>query len=197
MKHPEEGSAQPMNHPEEGSAPGALVLVRPPTAMESDAADSLRAAVARFLGPDVPVGLSEPAATASEDGSVDAPRTIREAGWPRGTVVVVPGHLRTRLLQNVGGWTDRRRGVAIVSTTGLDLADARHRERLAKLVAHEATHVVGLGHCRRSGCLARPCRSPEELDALDGFCTRCRWRLDAAARRARRGVPQEGPDTSG
>ena len=111
---------------------------------------------------------------------VEARSAIARGAWPRGTVAIVAEPVRTRFLTRVGGWTDRRRGVALVSTDGLDLTDANDRARLAKIVAHEAGHVVGLRHCRRAGCLASFAPNPSALDGLVGFCPRCRRRLSRA-----------------
>ena len=60
------------------------------------------------------------------------------------------------------------------------LANANDRARLAKLVAHEAGHVLGLRHCRQPACLAAFAPDPAALDRLVRFCPRCRRRLSRA-----------------
>lgn len=128
-----------------------------------------------FLGRDVRAdGLAAPVA----DGPLRADRLLRGAGLESGTVLVVRAPLSARMLARVLGWTDRRRRAAVVSTSSLDLGGPRAEERLAKLVAHEAGHVLGLRHCRSPACLARPVRDHAELDARDAFCELCRLRLD-------------------
>jgi hypothetical protein len=140
------------------------------------------ASAATLLGPGVRVvtapSVAWPAVAPTGGTETDAAGSIRAAGWPRGTIAIVPGPLRTRFLARAGGWTDRRRGVALVSTWELEEGGGRAFDRLVKLVAHEASHVLGMRHCRRPSCLSRPARDIRDLDELTGFCKRCRQRLD-------------------
>jgi hypothetical protein len=140
------------------------------------------AAVSAFLAPEVTIGIDPalPKDTTGRAEMVEVRSTIARTEWPRGTVAIVPGPARTRFLTQVGGWTDRRRRVAVVSTDGFDLASANDRARLAKIVAHEAGHVLGLRHCRLPACLAAFAPEPSALDRLTGFCPRCRRRLSRA-----------------
>lgn len=157
---------------------GPRVVLSAPAGVQADVV----ATVSVFLAPEVivvldPAPLDDPASQAE---TIEVRSTIARGAWPRGTVAIVPGPARTRLLARVGGWTDRRRRVALVSTDGLDLANAVGRSRLAKIVAHEAGHVLGLRHCRLSTCLAAFAPEPSALDGLTGFCPRCRLRLSRA-----------------
>jgi len=97
---------------------------------------------------------------------------------PPGTIVVVENEISTRWLSRALGWADVRRGRAVVTADKLDASQINSSERLAKLVAHEAGHLLGLRHCSSPSCLARAIRSHAELDALMGFCRRCRRRLE-------------------
>jgi len=54
-------------------------------------------------------------------------------------------------------------------------------ERLAKITVHETAHVLGLSHCRASGCLMRFSQSLEQLDSLSAlFCDQCGYELERA-----------------
>ena len=97
---------------------------------------------------------------------------------PPGTVAIVPGELSAPGLRRVLGWSDGS-AAAVTTEVGAPVAD-----RVARLVAHEAAHLAGLGHCRRRNCLARSVSAPEELDALDGFCPRCSRALSSRPGRA-------------
>jgi len=159
-------------------ARGTRVILSAPAGVPADVV----AAVSALLAPEVAVGL-DPAPPEDPSGrtkAVEVRSTIARGAWPRGTVTIVSGPARTRFLTRVGGWTDRRRRVALVSTDGLDLADATDRARLAKIVAHEAGHVLGLRHCRQPACVAAFAPDPSALDGLTGFCPRCRRRLSRA-----------------
>lgn len=137
-------------------------------------------AVTEFLAPAVLEIDPAPPGGSGEAAPVEVRSAIARGRWPRGTVAIVAEPARTRFLTRVGGWTDRRRGVALVSTDGIDLEVANDRVRLAKIVAHEAGHVLGLRHCRRAACLASFAPNPAALDGLVGFCPRCRRRLSRA-----------------
>jgi archaemetzincin len=67
----------------------------------------------------------------------------------------------------VYGYSDRRRGVAVVSTCRLRRpGDPGVTERrLAGVIAHEWGHLRGLAHCAVPGCVMHPCRDATELDA--------------------------------
>lgn len=96
---------------------------------------------------------------------------------PPGTIVVVELEISTRWLVRALGWADVRRRCAVVTAHTLDAGRVSSSERLAKLIAHEAGHLLGLRHCSSPSCLARAIQRHEELDALRGFCPRCQRRL--------------------
>jgi archaemetzincin len=63
-------------------------------------------------------------------------------------------------------------------------------ERLAKVVVHEAAHVLGLSHCRAPACLMRFSQSLEQLDGLELlFCDQCQYELERRREILRRGGP--------
>ena len=69
-------------------------------------------------------------------------------------------------------------------------------ERLAKVSLHETAHLLGLAHCRATGCLMRFSGGLAELDRLDlEFCPACQRQLALArlGRRAERPRAPEGP----
>jgi len=54
-------------------------------------------------------------------------------------------------------------------------------ERLAKVALHEIAHVLGLRHCRNSGCLMQFSPGAEHVDGLAlGFCDGCEGILRTA-----------------
>ena len=185
-----------MKHQRKVGAQGSPLLIALPADME-DLVDDLCTAVAAHLDPPLSVRGGDPWIAPPPDAVVNAPRAIRNAGWGRGTIAVTAARLHTSFLEDAAGWTDRRRGVSIVSVHDLDLVGARDHGRLAKLVAHEASHLLGLPHCRRPGCLNLPSRRREDLDALSGFCPRCRQRLVRAASRRARRAPDSGQRRAG
>ena len=73
------------------------------------------------------------------------------------------------------GFTDRRRGVAVVSTARLEDQDsARASARLGNVIAHEAGHLDGLAHCESDRCLMHTASTVEELDRRpEARCGRC------------------------
>jgi hypothetical protein len=156
---------------------GPVIVVRPHTALAAVSMPDLVAAVAALVGPSVRV-VSGRSVVSPIRGPLDARRFIREAGWAQGTIAIVPASLRTRFLSRASGWTDRRRGVALVSTDQLDRVSEPAAGRLAKLVAHELLHVLGIGHCRRTRCIARPVVDVAELAERTALCQRCRGRLE-------------------
>ena len=124
-------------------------------------------------------------------GRVDAKRLARTREARRGEkVALVVG--RDLTLEGCGpvfGYADRRRGVAVVSTFRLAGDAAKLGERVEKVLAHEAGHLAGRGHCRDGRCAMHQARSVEELDGRGlELCERCRrrgwrgrWALAAAA----------------
>jgi hypothetical protein len=99
---------------------------------------------------------------------------------PPGTIVIVENEISTRWLARALGWSDVRRGRAVVTVYKLDAGQVSSGERLAKLVAHEAGHLLGLRHCSSPSCIAGAIQRHVELDALRGFCPRCQRRLDSS-----------------
>ncbi|MBI4260214.1 MAG: hypothetical protein HY658_06570 [Actinobacteria bacterium] len=156
-----------------------------PRSIPAGVAGSILATAALLLDPEVAVTMSPEPGPEPDGPIVDAPAAVRQGPSPHGTVVLVTGRIRTRLLDRAGGWADRRRCVAIVSTDGLNLDRAHDRDRVAKLVAHKASHLLGLRHCRTRGCIARPVADLVALEGLDGFCPSCRRRLGRAPTRRR------------
>ncbi len=67
---------------------------------------------------------------------------------------------------------------------GIRVSQARFYERLAKVVLHEAAHVLGLSHCRTSGCLMRFSLAVDQLDSLSmTLCPACEQELAWRRRR--------------
>jgi hypothetical protein len=109
----------------------------------------------------------------SPNVGLSAPRCLETAALSPGTILLVRNRLDARLLATVRGWAKPRRGVAIVSASGLEDSPAR----IAALVGHEAAHLLGLRHCRSPHCLARQASDLDELDWVRGFCRACATRI--------------------
>jgi len=124
----------------------------------------------------------------------------------RPPVIAVTAHpLATRECASLMGFSDRRRGVAVVSLAGLDADTGPSRSeatqtpgvgvragveprpggdssvsiRVHNLIAHELGHLRGLAHCSTEGCVMNPVRKPHELDHRSpdpcGSCPPLRW----------------------
>lgn len=126
-----------------------------------------------------------------ECGCVDAKRLLRTLARQDGTkvVLVVGRDLKLEGCGPVFGYADRRRGVAVVSTFRLAGDAAKLGERVEKVIAHEAGHLEGRGHCGDERCAMHQAGSVADLDARGlAMCARCRggrrggrWALIAAA----------------
>ena len=84
------------------------------------------------------------------------------------------------------GLAREQTGVAVVSTArlaneyyGLEPSDDALIDRIVTEGAHEAGHLLGLGHCTDRECIMF---CPDTLDELDGkkkdFCAACRRKLE-------------------
>ncbi|MEB3787200.1 MAG: archaemetzincin family Zn-dependent metalloprotease [Desulfurococcales archaeon] len=82
-------------------------------------------------------------------------------------------------LNFVFGLAEPRLGVASVYARRLEAGDPRlFAERLAKEIAHEVGHLLGLGHCSTPGCVMNFSNSLAEVDAKRlWFCEECRRRV--------------------
>lgn len=130
-------------------------------------------------------------AVEDERGRVDAKRLLRRLARQDGTkvVLVVGRDLKLEGCGPVFGYADRRRGVAVVSTFRLEGDAAKLGERVEKVIAHEAGHLEGRGHCGDERCAMHQAGSVADLDARGlAMCERCRsgrrggrWGLIAAA----------------
>lgn len=95
-------------------------------------------------------------------------------------LVVTDRDLSTPELASLFGFTDRRAGVAVISTSRLiDPADSdRLGDRLRNEIAHELGHLRGLEHCRHPGCVMAPVTAAHEIDERSlepcGHCPRSR-----------------------
>ena len=71
-------------------------------------------------------------------------------------------------------------GIASVYTRRLEVDASKEvfLERLCKEVLHETGHLLGLGHCRTSGCVMNFSNSVAEVDEKEPkFCPKCREKL--------------------
>jgi hypothetical protein len=113
-----------------------------------------------------------------DSGPLDVAATIAWAQRHRprnGPVLVLTD--RDLSIPEVGslfGFSDRRRGVAIVSSFRLAATDAvQSRRRIANAIAHEAGHLDGLRHCSND-CVMRQAMHAADLDTRPGVpCGRC------------------------
>jgi hypothetical protein len=98
-------------------------------------------------------------------------------GGPGGhrVLVITSRDLYMRGCGRLFGFSDRARGVAVVSTYHLrsDCVDAG-KARLANVIAHELAHLDGLKHCRTPGCLMHPAQSAADIDGrAQQACGKC------------------------
>lgn len=82
----------------------------------------------------------------------------------------------------VVGQADVDGRAAVVSVARIASGDrARFEARLLKEALHELGHTLGLGHCRRRGCVMFPSRTLPDSDVKPpDYCDRCRTRLGRA-----------------
>ncbi len=110
---------------------------------------------------------------------LDVASLVRHAARDRGPAPVLVLTSRAVVVgasEPLFGYADARRRTAVVSTSRLRLGrePARAGARIANVVAHERGHLDGLRHCATPGCVMRPARSVEEIDARGvARCGRC------------------------
>jgi hypothetical protein len=105
-------------------------------------------------------------------GRVPVLRILHENKSSDGDIILIitARDLALKGCQSLFGFSDKRYQVAIVSTYLLE----NKSERLMNVIAHETGHLQGLKHCRTDGCVMRPARTIQELDARRLLpCERC------------------------
>lgn len=115
-------------------------------------------------------------------------------GGQQPLLLVIAEDLSSPGCASLFGFADPEAQVAVVSTFRLGgdgeagERNARLRERLSKVIAHEWMHLAGRRHCKHPECLMHPVASVEELDTRgETLCERCR-----SARSIRRRWPWTG-----
>ena len=106
-------------------------------------------------------------------------RSLCGDGKGKPALFLIDRELSAGRVASVFGFSDRRRGVAVVSSARLrdPASEERTARRIANVADHELGHLNGLGHCRHAECLMYPAKAPDDVDARgDLACERCRNR---------------------
>ena len=137
----------------------------------------------------LPTGLADPWGRVTVDAIVEFGLRALPGNGP--LLIVTDADLTMRECRWLFGFADRARGVVVISIRRLAGPGEAHllKSRLQNEIAHEAGHLLGLGHCRRARCVMRPVADARELDARPlSPCGRCpsgswtaRFRLAAAS----------------
>lgn len=122
--------------------------------------------------------VEEKALQALEDsrGCVDPRRVaeLKEARRGERLALVVGRDLKIPGCGAVFGYAEKKRGVAVVSTFRLGGEAEKLGERVEKVLAHEAGHLEGRGHCREPRCAMHQAKTVEDLDRRGlELCERC------------------------
>jgi archaemetzincin len=105
-------------------------------------------------------------------------RLAKKRRTSKGPILVITDRdLAIKECRSLFGFSDRRAGVAVVSTARLLEAEEPSQlwGRVRNVGAHELGHLRGLAHCVNDGCVMRPATHASELDGRsDQACRSCR-----------------------
>ena len=147
----------------------------------------IMAARTRRLTDAAPSGtwVSESSAALDRRGRLRVSETIVALACAEPTLLITDRDLTTPESRQLFGFTDYRRGVAIVSVFRLDDGSDSLARRLENVISHERGHLAGLRHCANPHCLMNPASAATDLDSRSeapcGHCPR-RGFLAATAR---------------